>query len=73
MLVIWLYVLTAFVAATVYGFRNLYPDAAAREAFIAAAGQQPGAALAVRTALRQLARLADRLARLGVSRLSGPR
>ncbi|HET7013589.1 MAG TPA: ABC transporter permease [Streptosporangiaceae bacterium] len=41
MLVIWLYVLTAFVAATVYGFRSLYPNAAARETFIAAAGTNP--------------------------------
>ena len=41
MLVIWLYVLTAFVAASVYGFRSLYPNAAAREAFIAAAGSNP--------------------------------
>lgn len=41
MLVVWLYVLTAFVAASVYGFRNLYPNAAARESFIAAAGSNP--------------------------------
>jgi ABC-2 type transport system permease protein len=41
MLVIWLYVLTAFVAATVYGFRNLYSTAAARESFVAAAGHNP--------------------------------
>lgn len=41
MLVVWLYALTAFVAASVYGFGNLYPDAASREAFIAAAGHNP--------------------------------
>lgn len=41
MLVIWIYALTAFVAATVYGFRNLYPTAAGREEFVAAAGHNP--------------------------------
>lgn len=37
MLVIWIYVFAAFVAATVYGFRNLYPTAAARHLFVLAA------------------------------------
>lgn len=37
MLVIWLYVFAAFTGATVYGFKKLYPTAAARELFVAAA------------------------------------
>src|SRR5260370_30054011 len=41
MLVVWIYVLTAFVAATVYGFDKLYPLAAGREQFAAAAGHNP--------------------------------
>jgi ABC-2 type transport system permease protein len=41
MLVVWLYVLTAFVAATVYGFGNLYPDAAARQKVIGTVGHNP--------------------------------
>ena len=41
MLIIWIYVLTAFVALTVYGFRKLYPTAAARAEFVAAAGHNP--------------------------------
>ena len=41
MLVIWIYALAAFVAATVYGFGDLYKTAAARIAFIAAAGHNP--------------------------------
>jgi ABC-2 type transport system permease protein len=36
MLVIWIYVFAAFVAATVYGFKKLYPGAAARELFVVA-------------------------------------
>lgn len=36
MLVIWIYVFAAFVAATVYGFKNLYPSAPAREMFVLA-------------------------------------
>jgi ABC-2 type transport system permease protein len=41
MLVIWIYALTAFVAASVYGFRKLYPAAGARIEFITAAGHNP--------------------------------
>lgn len=41
MLVIWIYALTAFVAATVYGFAKLYPTAAGRIGFITAAGHNP--------------------------------
>src|SRR5260370_24437333 len=41
MLVVWIYVLTAFVAATVYGFDKLYPLASGREQFAAAAGHNP--------------------------------
>jgi ABC-2 type transport system permease protein len=41
MLVIWIYALTAFVAATVYGFAKLYPTAAGRIGFITAAGRNP--------------------------------
>ncbi len=41
MLVIWFYALTAFVAATVYGFGRLYPTAAGRIGFITAAGHNP--------------------------------
>jgi ABC-2 type transport system permease protein len=41
MLLIWIYVLTAFVAATVYGFKGLYPTAAGRIEFVAAAGHNP--------------------------------
>jgi ABC-2 type transport system permease protein len=41
MIVIWVYVLTAFVAFTVYGFKNLYPTQAGRTEFITAAGNNP--------------------------------
>lgn len=41
MLIIWIYALTAFVAASVYGFKDLYPTAAARVEFISAAGHNP--------------------------------
>ncbi len=41
MLVVWLYVLTAFVAATVYGFRGLYPTAAGRIEFVNTAAHNP--------------------------------
>lgn len=41
LLAIWSYALTAFVAATVYGFGNLYSTAASRREFIAAAGHNP--------------------------------
>jgi ABC-2 type transport system permease protein len=41
MIVIWVYVLTAFVAFTVYGFKKLYPGPAGRLEFIAAAGHNP--------------------------------
>jgi ABC-2 type transport system permease protein len=41
MLVVWLYVLTAFVAATVYGFRKLYPTPAGRIDFVATAAHNP--------------------------------
>jgi ABC-2 type transport system permease protein len=41
MLVVWIYVLTAFVAATVYGFRKAYPTAAVRENFVAGAAHNP--------------------------------
>jgi ABC-2 type transport system permease protein len=38
MLVVWVYAFTAFVAATVYGFRKLYPAPAGRAEFAATAG-----------------------------------
>jgi ABC-2 type transport system permease protein len=41
MLVIWIYALTAFVAATVYGFKGLYPTLAERAQFAATAGHNP--------------------------------
>ena len=41
MLVIWIYVLTAFVAATVYGFRKAYPTAALLESTAAGAAHNP--------------------------------
>src|ERR1700752_1478864 len=41
MLVIWIYALTAFVAATVYGFAKLYPTAAGRIGVIGAGGPNP--------------------------------
>jgi ABC-2 type transport system permease protein len=41
MLVVWLYVLTAFVASTVYGFRGLYPAAAGRIDFVNTAAHNP--------------------------------
>ena len=41
MLVVWIYALTAFVASTVYGFKKLYPTAAGRDEFVAAAGHNP--------------------------------
>lgn len=41
MLVVWIYALTALVASTVYGFGKLYPTAAGRDEFAAAAGHNP--------------------------------
>jgi ABC-2 type transport system permease protein len=41
MIIVWVYVLTAFVAFTVYGFKKLYPTPAARSGFIAAAAHNP--------------------------------
>ncbi len=41
MLVIWIYALTAFVAASVYGFRKLYPTAGPRIEFITTAAHNP--------------------------------
>jgi|CZKW01.1.fsa_nt_gi ABC-2 type transport system permease protein len=41
MLPVWVYVLTALVAGTAYTFRKLYPTAAGREQFAAAAGHNP--------------------------------
>ncbi|HUZ53967.1 MAG TPA: ABC transporter permease [Streptosporangiaceae bacterium] len=41
MLVIWIYVLTAFVAFTVYGFKGLYPTTAERIQFAATVGHNP--------------------------------
>ena len=41
MLVIWLYVLTAFVASTAYTFGKLYPDEADRQRTIASIGHNP--------------------------------
>src|SRR4249919_1001457 len=41
MLPAWLYVLTALVAGTAYSFKKLYPTAAGREEFAAAAGHNP--------------------------------
>ena len=41
MLVIWVYVLTAFVASTVYGFKKLYPTTAGRAEFAATAAHNP--------------------------------
>jgi ABC-2 type transport system permease protein len=41
MLPAWIYVLTALVAGTAYSFRKLYPTAAGREQFAAAAGHNP--------------------------------
>ena len=41
MLVVWMYALVAFVAATVYGFRGLYPTAAGRIGFVAVAAHNP--------------------------------
>ena len=41
MLPAWVYVLTALVAGTAYSFRKLYPTAAGREGFAAAAGHNP--------------------------------
>ncbi|HET9895311.1 MAG TPA: ABC transporter permease [Streptosporangiaceae bacterium] len=40
-LVIWIYALTAFVAATAYGFKKLYPAAPGRVEFVAAASSNP--------------------------------
>ena len=41
MLPAWIYVLTVLVAGTAYSFRKLYPTAAGREQFAAAAGHNP--------------------------------
>jgi polyether ionophore transport system permease protein len=41
MLIIWLYALTAFVAATVYGFKGAYPTAAERAKVAATATHNP--------------------------------
>ena len=41
MLPAWIYVLTALVAGTAYSFRKLYPTAAGREQFAAAAARNP--------------------------------
>ena len=41
MLPAWIYVLTALVAGTAYSFKKLYPTAASREQFAAAAGHNP--------------------------------
>jgi ABC-2 type transport system permease protein len=41
MLPAWIYILTALVAGTAYSFRKLYPTAAGRAEFAAAAGQNP--------------------------------
>src|SRR5215467_12623077 len=41
MLLSWIYVLTAFVAATVYGFKKLYGTAALRDAFVATVAHNP--------------------------------
>ena len=41
MLLSWIYVLTAFVAATVYGFKKLYATAALRDAFAATVAHNP--------------------------------
>ncbi len=41
MLAIWLYAFAAFVGATVYGFRGLYPTAAGREEFALTANHNP--------------------------------
>src|SRR5258708_3471191 len=41
MLAVWIYALTAFVAATVYGFRGLYPTPAGRIGFVATAAHNP--------------------------------
>ena len=41
MLPAWIYILTALVAGTAYSFRKLYPTAAGREQFAAAAGHNP--------------------------------
>jgi ABC-2 type transport system permease protein len=41
MIPVWVYVLTALVAGTAYSFRKLYPTAAGREQFAAAAGHNP--------------------------------
>ncbi len=41
MLAVWIYALTAFVAATAYGFRQLYPAAPGRVEFAAAASSNP--------------------------------
>jgi len=41
MLISWMYVLTAFVAATVYGFKKLYATAALREAFASTVAHNP--------------------------------
>lgn len=41
MLVVWLYVLTAFVASTVYGFRKLYPTTAGQLEFVNTAAHDP--------------------------------
>src|SRR5262250_1940263 len=41
MLISWMYVLTAFVAATVYGFKKLYATAALRHAFAVTVAHNP--------------------------------
>jgi ABC-2 type transport system permease protein len=41
MIVVWLYALTAFVAATVYGFKKAYPAGPVRTEFIATAAHNP--------------------------------
>jgi ABC-2 type transport system permease protein len=41
MLVVWMYVLVAFVASTVYGFRGLYKTSAARIDFVNTAAHNP--------------------------------
>jgi ABC-2 type transport system permease protein len=41
MLAVWIYAVTAFVAATVYGFKKLYPEQAGRTQFAVTAGHNP--------------------------------
>ena len=72
MLPAWIYILTALVAGTAYSFRKLYPTVRGPGAVRGGGGPQSVAAVALRAAVRQLARVTDRLAVRRVSRPWAP-